>query len=125
MPHKPPRVCNKCRNTVPAGQRCPCTPPWQGSAWGGGSTRQWRNLRESKLRDQPICETQGCSALATEVDHITPLAHGGQRYDWTNLQSLCVPHHDAKTLHDARNGRNRRKMLRPGGIGVQASDLGL
>lgn len=54
-----------------------------------------------------MCEIPGCKALATEVDHIQPLAHGGEHYEWTNLQSICAPHHDKKTQQDALNGRNR------------------
>ncbi|BAD54879.1 hypothetical protein NFA_370 [Nocardia farcinica IFM 10152] len=107
MPTRPPRVCPKCRQQAPSGQRCPCTPAWSGSAWGGGSTRRWRSMRASKLKADPICQAPGCRALAVEVDHVTPLARGGARYDWSNLQSLCHDCHTAKTAQDARAGRSR------------------
>ncbi|WP_370450302.1 HNH endonuclease [Nocardia otitidiscaviarum] len=94
-------MCNRCRKPAPSGQRCPCTPAWSGSAWAGGSTRRWRTLREAKLATDPICERPGCAALAVEVDHIIPLAAGGERYEWDNLQSLCHPCHEVKTNAEA------------------------
>ena len=52
------------------------------------------------LAVQPRC--QGCGAVATEVDHITPLADGGAELDPANLQSLCQSCHAAKTAAEAR-----------------------
>ncbi|WP_280265356.1 HNH endonuclease [Nocardia wallacei] len=107
MPTRPPRLCNKCRRPAPSGRRCICTPAWTGTNryTGSGSTRRWRNLRAAKLKDQPICEHPGCSALASEVDHIEPVGTGGDRYDWTNLQSLCHTHHAEKTAAEALAAR--------------------
>ncbi|MCQ4119873.1 HNH endonuclease [Rhodococcus sp. FXJ9.536] len=105
----PPKVCNKCRGRVRAGQRCPtCRPAWQGSSYSGGSTRRGRLLAKQQLEDHPICQAPGCRRLASQVDHIVNLASGGDRYDRANLQSLCGPHHEAKTLAEARAGRRRR-----------------
>jgi 5-methylcytosine-specific restriction enzyme A len=61
------------------------------------STSRWKHLREDVLRDTPSCTTPGCTAPATEVDHIVPLAFGGEPFHRTNLQSLCKPHHSHKT----------------------------
>ncbi|WP_280393203.1 HNH endonuclease [Nocardia wallacei] len=107
MPHRPLRVCSHCRRAVPSGRRCPCRPAWLGTNGytGSGSTRRWRNLREAKLKDQPVCEHRGCAALASEVDHIEPVGAGGDRYDWANLQSLCHAHHAEKTAAEARAAR--------------------
>ncbi|MFD3431145.1 HNH endonuclease [Nocardia fluminea] len=107
MPTRPPRVCNKCRRPAPSNQRCPCTPAWSGrnGYTGSGSTRRWRTIRAAKLEEQPICEANGCRALAVEVDHITPVGANGDRYDWANLQSLCHPHHQAKTSAEAAAAR--------------------
>lgn len=49
-----------------------------------------------------MCEWRGCRRLAVEVDHITPVSQGGDRYDWNNLQSLCHAHHERKTLLEAQ-----------------------
>jgi 5-methylcytosine-specific restriction endonuclease McrA len=48
-------------------------------------------------------------ALATEVDHIKPLAEGSDRYDRNNLQSLCDHHHRIKTTADALRGKRRAR----------------
>jgi 5-methylcytosine-specific restriction endonuclease McrA len=37
---------------------------------------------------------------ATVVDHKVEIKAGGEPLDWANLQSLCKPHHDAKTGRD-------------------------
>lgn len=109
MPSRTPRVCNRCRRAIPAQGRCTCLPAkqWQGrnGYTGTGSTRRWRTLRASKLHANPICEESGCKRLATEVDHIVRVGAGGQRYAWSNLQSLCTPHHKAKTQAEATAAR--------------------
>ncbi|OIN81651.1 HNH endonuclease [Mycobacterium malmoense] len=51
-----------------------------------------QQLRADKLTTNPICEWPSCRRPATDVDHIIPLAEGGSRYDWHNLQSLRVSH---------------------------------
>jgi hypothetical protein len=45
--------------------------------------------RKRVLFEQHICAEGNCSKLATEVDHITPLSQGGDRYARENLQGLC------------------------------------
>jgi 5-methylcytosine-specific restriction protein A len=64
-------------------------------------------MRKAKLRADPICQMYGCARVATDVDHVIPLAEGGERYDWDNLASLCKQHHDEKTTRDARRGKQR------------------
>ncbi|MFD9551728.1 HNH endonuclease signature motif containing protein [Nocardia salmonicida] len=89
------------------GGRCSCTPAWSGSNGytGSGSTRKWRELREAKLASDPICEASGCTRLAIEVDHVEPVGTGGERYDPSNLQSLCHTCHQAKTAQEAATAR--------------------
>lgn len=60
-------------------------------------------------RDHPMCEQPGCPRLADHVDHVVPLAEGGDRYDPSNYQSLCRPHHNKKTTADALRGKTRRR----------------
>lgn len=72
-------------------------------------------LRKAKLAANPICEwtdedhTRRCRRPASTVDHIKPLAEGGPRYEWSNLQSLCQPHHTTKTTQDALRGKKRAR----------------
>lgn len=55
-----------------------------------------------KLRDMFTC--QHCARVhdprELEVDHIVPLSKGGTDEDDANLQSLCHPCHDVKSLRD-------------------------
>lgn len=60
--------------------------------------RRWQKLRAAYLAQFPLCQETGCDQLATVVDHAKP--HHGDHdllYDWSNLRSMCKPHHDAKT----------------------------
>lgn len=59
-----------------------------------GSTRSWRRTRALILaRDAHRCAL--CGQPATEVDHITPVAHGGTDQPW-NLRSLCHDCHASR-----------------------------
>ena len=113
MPTMPPKQCNKCRRAFTE-PKCPhCYPAWQGSGYGkSGSTRRQRTMQRAQLDAVPHCQAPGCTRLATVADHIVPIAHGGARYDWDNLQSLCNPCHDTKTQRDAARGRARRNARR-------------
>lgn len=51
------------------------------------------------LRYQPQC---ACGALATVVDHITPIRMGGSPTDERNLQCLCASCHSRKSLKELR-----------------------
>ena len=61
----------------------------------------WDKLRKFILqRDKHLC--QAClprPTPANHVDHIRPKAKGGTD-EPSNLQALCKPCHDAKTLRD-------------------------
>lgn len=86
------------------------------AAWSGQGSRQsrgygagWDRLRQSILqRDKYLCQQCLADGRLTPlcakpydhaVDHITPKAKGGTD-DPDNLQSLCTPCHDAKTLSE-------------------------
>jgi 5-methylcytosine-specific restriction protein A len=43
--------------------------------------------------------------LAVEVDHVVNLARGGSRYERSNLQSLCEPHHEEKTAAESKDAQ--------------------
>lgn len=71
----------------------------------GRGGRPWRRTRDRILaRDGGLCvpcRTADRITVATEVDHITPLAQGGAESD-ENLQSICLPCHQAKTARESR-----------------------
>ena len=55
-------------------------------------TRANEALRARKLSDEPRCErclVGGRLTQATEVHHRKPIAAGGGKYDWANLESVC------------------------------------
>ena len=59
------------------------------------------------LRAHPLCSVDDCNAAATDVDHIVPLAEGGND-SAENLQTLCHSHHSRKTaIEDGGWGRSR------------------
>ena len=75
---------------------------------GYGAT--WQKCRAMHIAREPLCREcgkEGRLVSATEVDHIKPLAAGGDRYDPANLQSLCRSHHARKTW---------REKAGPGGL---------
>ena len=56
-------------------------------------------LRKKRLRNEPLCrmcKAEGLTVAATTIDHVTPLASGGEDVD-DNCQALCEAHHSAKT----------------------------
>lgn len=107
MPQAPPRACARCGQPAPKNQPCACRPPFEGSTHPGHNDARMRRAMTTYRRHHPFCEHPHCPRLADNVDHITPLAEGGDRYDHTNMQSLCQHHHDQKTVADAQRGKRR------------------
>jgi len=63
--------------------------------------------RREVLTAEPFCRhclENGLHVASEVVDHIINLAAGGSD-DRDNKQALCTPCHDAKTLSEARRGR--------------------
>lgn len=58
------------------------------------NSTKWKRTRERQLFDHPLCQ---CGAIATDVDHVTPIEAGGDVWAWSNLQSLCQICHGRKT----------------------------
>lgn len=55
-----------------------------------------------------LCLASGRTTLATERDHIIPLAEGGREAP-DNEQGLCKPCHDIKTAAESARGVKRRR----------------
>lgn len=63
--------------------------------------KQWNKLREIYIHSHPFCEEcmkENIFIKATVVHHIKPIEDGGDKYDMSNLKSLCQHHH--KMIHD-------------------------
>jgi 5-methylcytosine-specific restriction protein A len=66
--------------------------------------------RKRWLAKHPFCaeclaETpRRVTAAGVEVDHVIPLSEGGAD-DETNFQTLCGPHHEAKSAAERRRAR--------------------
>lgn len=61
----------------------------------------WRKVRAKVLeRDAHRCQIrgQGCTQHATEVDHILPVAMGGEWYDEENLRASCSRCNNARNI---------------------------
>jgi 5-methylcytosine-specific restriction protein A len=71
------------------------------SARKRGYDARWDAFAKSFLRKHPLCvdcSREGRDEPATQVDHIVPLREAPKRkFDPTNLQGLCRPHHTIKT----------------------------
>jgi 5-methylcytosine-specific restriction endonuclease McrA len=68
------------------------------SAAARGYDQNWRRIRARYLRAHPSCETPGCFATATEIDHLDGRGPLGDNSDG-NLMALCSTCHSRKTVH--------------------------
>jgi 5-methylcytosine-specific restriction protein A len=59
-----------------------------------------------------MCDDEGLTTLATIVNHIIPLAHGGEDTD-ENTENLCAKHDEIVTAQQF----NRGKPVKGRGIG--------
>ena len=106
------RICSSCRRAVPAGQTCECRKtaerkrkaaldaarPKSGER---GYDADWRAVRRQYLAAHPGCSHEGCTASATEVDHIQSVASRPDlRLHWSNLRGFCKHHHSQRTARD-------------------------
>lgn len=88
----------------------------RGNSAERGYDNDWRKLRIVALkRDHYLCQRclkEDKLVAATDVDHIVPLADGGERLDLDNLCSLCKACHSRKTaMEDGGLGRKKKARL--------------
>ena len=70
----------------------------------GRGGRQWRRIKQQvHERDEWTCCCCGRVTMDLECDHIVNTAQGGTD-DMSNLQSLCKPCHDIKSLEESKAG---------------------
>lgn len=115
MPMAAPKPCSQpgCGVLVRDGTgRCP---KHKREAWAKPPTatkrvtgRKLQTMRVSLFSRYPLCaecERQGRVTLATQRDHIIPLAEGGADDD-DNVQGLCRDCHDVKSKQESVRGRS-------------------
>lgn len=85
------------------------------AGWEGGSDTRWRTFRASILRrDRYLCTIrgEGCTTNAPlaggHVDHIVPLAMGGQKYDPANARAACSHCNTSRRIKPAEEPAPRR-----------------
>lgn len=82
------------------------------------STARWKRLRLLKLHDRVLCEQcerDGRLTIATVVDHVQPVNHGGAPFPpLDGLASLCLPCHSAKTARGIEAGAAKTNRPRRG-----------
>lgn len=74
-------------------------------------TAAWRKLRDSYIRRYPLCAEclrHGKIIPAKIVDHIVPVANGGDPFNEDNLQSLCQHCHEVKSNEEGSRGFKKR-----------------
>lgn len=81
------------------------------------NTKQWKDLRNYKIKLNPFCERcldkYNIVTVADLVNHIKPVEKFPElKYDIENLESLCDPCHRVVTILDKYNKREDVKKMR-------------
>jgi len=63
----------------------------RGNSVDRGYDWTWGKARAMFMRRNPLCFD--CKGIAALVHHIKPISEGGERLDFENMMSLCVPCH--------------------------------
>jgi 5-methylcytosine-specific restriction protein A len=119
MSARAPKFCSNatCGELVPAGVRyCPTHdtgrwPTGKNIPKSRSADAKWRKTRKLVLkRDNHRCQIRyvgQCIGVATEVDHITPVAEGGTDSP-SNLQASCRPCHLAKSSDEGHTAAGHK-----------------
>lgn len=85
------------------------------AGWNSGSDTRWRTFRAGILaRDHYLCRINapGCTTTAPleggHVDHIVPIAMGGQKYDPANARAACATCNTSRRVKVADEPAPRR-----------------
>ena len=120
LPGRPARPCTHpgcgvlTRGKVP---RCPEHPEesWARNEYANNVKRitgpRLQKLRRQLFQREPLCvacKNAGRVSLATQRDHIIPLAEGGADNE-QNTQGLCAPCHELKRQEEVKRGVARSK----------------
>ena len=80
------------------------------------TTQRWQRLRRQKLQERPLCEyclNEGRLTVAVAIDHIIPIARGGDAYPpLDHLMSCCASHHNQKTRAEQLGKEHTPKGIR-------------
>lgn len=111
MARRPTTRCTKCHQLATNQGRCDNhqRKPWENKSANSQALTGWERqaIRDQQLEREPTCRVCGTTENL-EPDHIIEIADGGHLTDPSNLQTLCHPHHAAKT-RAAREARKTRK----------------
>lgn len=61
------------------------------------NSKRWAMTRERVLFEQPLCATEGCDEISTDVHHIVDLEQGGDPWARSNLEAHCHSCHSRIT----------------------------
>lgn len=91
----------------------------RGSARERGYTKRWERYSKDRLKRYPLCvqcEIEGDLSAGHVTDHKIPHRGNNQLFwDPTNHQTLCLLHHNRKTvLEDGGFGNAPKHHTRPG-----------
>ncbi|KKK69090.1 hypothetical protein LCGC14_2937510 [marine sediment metagenome] len=114
MPKKPKHYCRelRCPNLADSGesycldhqrQRNRDFNKTRPTSAERGYNRAWQVYRAWYLKRHRlcvVCSKEGKTVIATIVDHIIPVSKGGDFWDESNHQSMCLSHHNAKTARE-------------------------
>lgn len=129
MPRAPQRCSPSCSKKVVRGGKCqehqPPRIPWVKSEDSPDrsylKTQEWQRQRRRILyRDNTHnggCQgryVEGCTKVATTVDHIIPTWYGGfDEVDDNDLQGLCEPCHNFKSSRDGYFAKMAKRQKKP------------
>ena len=103
---KPKTICGRCRKVKTDDcQICKRT-PFEGISKDNYSfynSTRWRNYTKAYKKKHPLCIhclDKGKTTQVDVLDHITPINKGGDKWNSSNLQSLCHRCHNSKSAKD-------------------------
>lgn len=76
------------------------------------NSHQWRKTARMHKSKNPFCVKcleEGKHVAVQFTDHIVRIEDGGEKFDESNLQSLCAFHHNQKSGREAHGYKEKRK----------------